>query len=255
MSVIADLRRAIETRFPNAVPLPERTVPQVSTGIEALDRILPAGGLPRGRLTTWAPGVGGAAVLRSACRVAVARGERAAWVDSTEGLVPGLDWGGVVLARPGTEREGLECAEELLRCGGFALVVRVGNGRGREWRTGGIGARGGIAGNGNPERVRLCRAAREGGTALVELSGDGRMAAIRIQASTELSGFHWRFNDLGEPIQIESVSLRVKVMAAGWNRESDLLLVVTDHEHTLSVEPALADRRGVNRRSRSASAG
>jgi hypothetical protein len=229
MSALADLRRVIEARFPNAVPLPERTIPQIPTGVEALDRILPGGGLPRGRLSVWVPGIGGSAVLRAACRGAVGRGERAAWVDGVGRVLPGADWEGVALARPRTEGEALECAEELLRSGGFAVVVRAGEGS--------TGA----------ERVRLCRAAREGGSALVELSGDAHMASVRIQARASPASFAWRVNGLGERMEVESVRLRVQVMAAGWSRESDVVLVVMNHEHSLSLDPGLADRRGASR--------
>jgi hypothetical protein len=229
LRAIADLRQALEERFPNAVPLPERTVPQIATGVEALDRILPGGGLPRGRLTVWVPGLGGAAVLRAACERAVERGERAVWIEGVgrQGSATGGE--GVLLARPRTERQGLECAEELLRSGGFAVVVRVAE-----------GSRG-------AERVRLCRAAREGGAALVELSADPHLAAVRIRGRADPEGFRWRVNTLGEPLEVESVRLRVRVMAAGWSRESDVVLVVIDHEHCLSLEPGLGDRRGPRR--------
>jgi hypothetical protein len=229
MPAIADLRRILEARFPNAVPLPERTVPQVATGIRALDRILPAGGFPRGRLTVWSSGVGGGAVLRSACRGAVDRGERAAWVEGAGRVAPDVEWGGVVLARPRNEREALECAEELLRSGGFALVARLGEPS--------VGA----------ERLRLCRAAREGGAALVELSSDPHLAALRISARTGAESYRWRLNGLGEPVAVESVALRVSALGPGWSREADVVLVVTEHEHSLSLEPGLPDRRGVAR--------
>ena len=229
MSSVAELRRVLEARFPNAVPLPERTVPQIGTGIEGLDRILPGGGLPRGRLSVWVPGIGGSAVLRSACLRAVERGERAAWVDGVGRNSPGVVWGDVLLARPKTERQELECTEELLLCGGFAVVVRLGEG------------------SSGSERVRLCRAAREGGSALVELSADPHMAAVKMWARADPASFGWVTNSMGEPIEIETVKLRVRVMANGWSRESDVVLKVVDHEHTLSVEPGLADRRGVAR--------
>jgi hypothetical protein len=228
-SSLAELRQTLEARFPNAVPLPERTVPQISTGVEPLDRILPSGGLPRGRLSIWVPGVGAAAVLRGACVRAAERGERAAWVDGVGRVSPGLCWGGVVLARPRTEAQALECTEELLRSGGFAVVVRAGE-----------GSRG-------AERVRLCRAAREGGAALIELAAEPHMAAVKILSRVGPQSFRWRVNALGEPVEFESVSLRVQVLASGWSRESDVELVVKDHEHCLSVEPGLADRRGVLR--------
>src|SRR5215218_748918 len=99
MPSVAELRHALESRFPNAVPLPERTVPQIATGIDALDRILPGGGLPRGRLSVWVPGIGGAAVLRSACHRTVEEGERAAWIDETGRVLPGMQWAGVLVAR------------------------------------------------------------------------------------------------------------------------------------------------------------
>lgn len=228
-SALAELRRVLEARFPNAVPLPERTVPQVATGVEGLDQILPGGGLPRGRLSVWVPGIGGSAVLRSACQRVVERGERAAWIDGVGRAVPGVSWAGVLLAKPRNEREALACAEELLQSGGYAVVVRMGEG------TRGV------------ERVRLCRAAREGGTALVEVSADSHLAAVRMWARAGPESFRWRRNELGEVVEMESVSLRVRVMAAGWNRESDVVLVVMNHEHTLSLEPGLADRRGVVR--------
>src|SRR5690606_35710562 len=205
MTALADLRRVLEARFPNAVPLPERTVPQIPTGVEALDRILPGGGLPRGRLSVWVPGIGGSAVLRAACRGAVSRGERAAWVDGVGRVLPGAEWGGVVLARPRTEREGLECAEELLRSGGFAVVVRAG------------------VGSAGSERVRLCRAAREGGSALVELSEDPHLASVRIRARASPASFDWRLNGLGERVVVESVRRRVQVVAAGWGRGGDVV--------------------------------
>jgi hypothetical protein len=229
MSTVLDLRSVLEQRFPNAIPLPERTVPQVATGIEGLDRILPGGGLPRGRLSIWIPGIGGSAVLRSACLRTIEDGERAAWIDETWRISPEVVWAGVLLARPANERQGLECTEELLNSGGFALVVRVGE-----------GSRG-------TERIRLCRAAREGGSALVELSEYQQMAAVRMSARASPESFRWGVNELGEPVEVEGVSLRVRVMAAGWSKESDVVLSVKNHEHTLSLESNLADRRGVRR--------
>lgn len=168
-------------------------------------------------------------MLRAACRRAVERGERAAWIDGTGRVAPDAAWDGVVLARTVAERQALECAEELLRSGGFGVVVRVGE----ESR--------------GPERFRLCRAAREGGAALVEISHDTHLAAVRIQGTIRPESFRWRLNGWAEPEEIESVSLRIRVMAAGWSRESDVVLLVSNHEHSLSLEPGLADRRGVGR--------
>jgi len=226
LAAIADLRRVLEARFPNAVPLPERTIPQIATGMEALDRILPGGGLPRGRLSIWVPGTGVSAVLRAACMRVVCGGERAAWVDGIGRAAPGVAWGEVTLARPRNARQALECTEELLRSGGFAVVVRVGEGECIQ------------------ERVRLCRAAREGGAALIELSPDPHMAAVRLVSRIRRESFRWCLNGLGEPVDVRSVVMRVEVGAAGWSRESDVELVVTNHEYRMSLESGVADRRG-----------
>lgn len=168
-------------------------------------------------------------MLRSACAKAAEGGERAAWVDGVGRVGPGLEWGRIVLARPRSEKEALECTEELLLCGGFAVVVHSGEGS--------VGS----------DRVRLCKAAREGGSALVEISGDAHMAALRIQGRLSPESFRWRMNMRGEPIEVESVKLKVKVTAGGWIRESEIELMVREHEHTLSLGSELADRRGVNR--------
>ena len=168
-------------------------------------------------------------MLRSACLRTVEAGERAAWIDGSGRIFPGSTWNGVLIARPKTEREALGCTEELLRSGGFGLVVRVGEG--------GRGV----------ERLRLCRAAREGGTAMVELSRDPYLAAVRMQSRVTSGSFRWCRNELGEPVEVEGVSLRIRVETGGWRKESTVVLGVSQHEHTLSLEPSLEDRRGVRR--------
>ena len=79
-SSVAALRALIQQRFPDATPLVggTQTTEQVATGIRALDQVLPNGGLPRGRLSVWAPFGGSTAILRAACHAVVANGERSA---------------------------------------------------------------------------------------------------------------------------------------------------------------------------------
>jgi hypothetical protein len=101
-------------------------------------------------VTLWHPGAGATAVLRAACSAAAAQGERSAWVDGS-GQLAAEGWDGrMLLVRPAGPIPALVCAEELLRCGGLALVVLAGAGA----------AAGG-------EAVRLGRAARTGGSAFV----------------------------------------------------------------------------------------
>ena len=124
----AAIRALIEHRFPDATPVTHRTAEPVATGIDALDAILPGRGLPRGRLTVWMPQGGATAVLRAACNTTVAQGERAVWIDGL-GTVAGPFWEeGPILVRPRNRKHGLRGAEELLRCGGFALVVLAASG-------------------------------------------------------------------------------------------------------------------------------
>ena len=139
---VLDLRRELERRFPDAQPVRQGTTGAVATGIGPLDGALPAGGLPRGRVTLWRPGGGATAVLRSACGTVVTGGERAVWVDGA-GVIAGAYWGvgprrsgrgavregagaGPLLFRPSDPVNAAACAEELLRSGGFALVVLMG---------------------------------------------------------------------------------------------------------------------------------
>src|SRR5947209_5650172 len=159
---IAALRALIEQRFPDATPLTggAATTEYVATGIAALDRVLPNGGLPRGRLAVWAPQGGVTAILRASCQAVAAAGERSAWIDG-DNVVAGAFWAdGPYLIRPKSRIHALRAAEELLRSGGFSLLVLAG--------TEPQGT----------ETVRLTRAAREGGSAIVTIGTSVSMASV-----------------------------------------------------------------------------
>ncbi len=229
MSVqVAALRRTLEERFPGAVPVAFRTAQAVATGWDALDAALPGGGLPRGRLSVWS-GPGATAVLRGVCAAALARGERAAWVDAARTTSGEAEWGGISLVRA-EGASALLCAEELLRCGGFGVVVLAG------------------AATTGTARVRLVHVAREGGAAFVEAGpGDGWMAAVRVASSVPPGGVRWRRDALGEAVEAESVGVRVCATALGWRREAEVELPVGARDVRLSLEPRLGDRRGASR--------
>jgi hypothetical protein len=227
---VLELRRQLEERFPDAQPVRTGTVGAVATGLGALDAALPAGGLPRGRVTLWRPGGGATAVLRSACLAAVAAGERPAWVDGA-GVVAGAYWpGGPLLFRPPPEHAA-SCAEELLRSGGFALVVLGG---------GGVGL-------GDGEGVRLGRAARDGGVAFVAVAEGTPLSHLRARSSFDPTGFRWRRGPFGEPALLEAVAVRVRLESMGLDRRVRLRLPVEHHDVRLSLEPRLVDRRGAGR--------
>jgi hypothetical protein len=226
---VAALKALIQQRFPDATPLTggSQTTEQVATGISALDQVLPNGGLPRGRLSVWAPHGGATAILRASCHSVVANGERSAWIDG-ENIVAGAFWGdGPYLVRPKSRIHALRAAEELLRSGGFSLLVLAG------------------AEPQGTETVRLTRAAREGGTALVTIGSSASMASLRL--TSRLLRYRWRRTPFGDPACAQDATVRVHARTVGWNAHADFPIPVMHHELRLSLESELADRRGLPR--------
>jgi hypothetical protein len=223
----AAIRALIENQFPDAIPVIHRTAEPVATGIEVLDAILPGRGLPRGRLTVWMPQGGATAVLRATCHTTVAQGERAVWIDGL-GTVAGPFWEeGPILVRPKNRKHGLRAAEELLRCGGFALVVIAG-----------------IEPEGT-ETVRLSRAAREGGGALVTLTTHASMASLRMTSQILRDTYRWRKSPFGDPAEAQDVMIRVRARSLGWNRSAEFAVPVIPYDLRISLDAGLVDRRGV----------
>jgi hypothetical protein len=226
---LSALRQLLEQRFPDATPVTHRTTEQVVTGIAALDRVLPSGGFPRGRLSVWSPQGGATAILRAACVATCKLGERAAWIDGAHSIA-GSSWAdGPVLLRPKTRTHALRAAEELLQSGGFAMVILAGT----ETR--------------GTETVRLTRAARDGGAALITLTTLTTLSSLRLVSSIDPHGYRWRRTPFGEPASVRDVLVRIRARAMGWNASSQLHVPVMHHELRLSLEPSLADRRGIRR--------
>jgi hypothetical protein len=226
---VAALRALIEQRFPDATPLTggAQTTEHVATGISPLDQALPNGGLPRGRLSVWAPHGGSTAILRASCRSVVALGERSAWIDG-DNTVAGTFWDdGPYLVRPKSRMHALRAAEELLRSGGFSLLVVAG------------------AEPQGTETVRLTRAAREGGTALITIGTSASMASLRL--TSRVLRYRWHRSPFGDPAEARDATVRVSARAVGWNAHVDFPLPVLHHELRLSLESELADRRGLPR--------
>lgn len=226
---LSALRSLLEQRFPDATPITQRTADQVASGISQLDRALPSGGFPRGRLSVWSPHGAATAILRASCYSVVTSGERAAWIDGEHMLTSNSWIDGPVLLKPVTRRHALRAAEEILRCGGFALVVLSG--------TEPQGS----------EAVRLTRAAREGGSALVSLTSASALSSLRVTSQLDPHGYRWQRTPFGEPAVAHDVLVRVRARAMGWNAHTQFLVPVLHHELRLSLEPGLADRRGVRR--------
>lgn len=228
-SSVATLRALLDRRFPDAAPITQRTAVPVATGIPPLDRILPGGGLPRGKLSVWAPHGAASAILRAACHATLAAGERAAWIDGA-GTIAGAFWeDGPVLVRPTSRPHALRAAEELLRCGGFALVVLTG-----------VDAQ--VA-----EMVRLTRNVRDGGGAFVMLTTRTAMASLRVASRLSPHGYRWRRTPFGDPAEAECALVHVRAQALGWDAHAEFPIPVVHHALRLSLAPGLADRRGLRR--------
>jgi hypothetical protein len=228
-SRLDSLRQLLEKRFPDATPVTHRTTEQVASGIIALDRILPSGGFPRGRLTVWAPRGAVTAILRSACHSIVMHGERSAWIDGAH-VVAGDDWrAGPILLKPRSDRHALRAAEELLRSGGFALVVLAGT-----------------EANGT-EMVRLTRAAREGGSALVAVTPRSAFSSLQLRSDLDPQRYRWRRTPFGEPADVREVLVRVRAQAQGWSARTEFALPVIGHQLRMALEPGIVDRRGTRR--------
>lgn len=226
-SAVRDLRELLDSRFPDAVPIERHRTEVVATGIGELDTLFPSGGFPRGRLSVWAPYGGATAVLRAACRSAVAAGERAVWIDG-EGTVAGAFWEtGPILIRPQSRLHALRAAEMLLRSGGFALIVLAG------------------AEPEGTENVRLSRAAHDGGGACVALSDNASTSALRASSTLRPGGYVWRRDPHGDPAAVDAATLDVRVTSLGWNRRARIVLPVRRDELRMALAVELPDRRGV----------
>ena len=227
MSALPALRELLEQRFPDATPLTHCTAEPVATGIPGLDKILPGGGLPRSRLTVWLPKGGATAILTAAAHKTVASGERAAWIDGM-GCISGPFWKeGPLLVRPTSRKTALRGTEELLRCGGFALVVLSG-----------------IEPDAT-ETVRLSRAAREGGGAFVALTPRAAMASLRLTSSILPRGYDWEASPFGEPALVRRARVLVHAHSLGWSAKTELVLPVSQHSLRNALDAGVVDRRGV----------
>ncbi|MHB1330086.1 MAG: hypothetical protein ACYC2K_17950 [Gemmatimonadales bacterium] len=220
------LRAILAARFPEALPLPDQARPSLPTGVATLDGILPNGGLPRGRVSAWSSGSGGAtALLRASCDHLLARGERVAWIDGGRTLGP--VWAdGPTVVRPASDALAIRAAEILTRSGGFALVVLTGV---------------------NPEpgeMLRLSRMVHEGQGVLIALSERTQGATLKLRSRFLPSGFQWALGPFGEPARLDRVALEIRATTPGWSRTVILTLEVAAHELRLSLDPTLADRRG-----------
>jgi protein ImuA len=114
----------------------EASCQRVSSGVEALDRLLPGDGLGRGRLVEWlaegrGSGAGTLAILaaREACREARGRGRLLVVVDRQGCFYPpaaaawGVDVAQMIVLRPTNEHDEQWAVDQALRCRGVGAVL------------------------------------------------------------------------------------------------------------------------------------
>jgi hypothetical protein len=95
--------------------------------------------------------------------------------------------------------------------------------------------------------VRLCRAAHEGGSALVLLTHTTSLASLRLASRSLPAEYVWRRSPLGEPDVVTAVKLRVEARASGWFVATELAIPVWYDDLRLAPEHCYADRRGESR--------
>ncbi len=229
--------------LPPAAP----AVPGLPTGIDALDVAL-GGGLPRGRLTevvgTGARGSGRTTLLRRMAEEAIAGAGWVAYIDASRTLAP-RDWAhlgaheGLWVIRPRDPARAAWCADVLLRCGAFALVVLD-------------------SGPPLPKAiaVRLTRLARESNAAFVvtrdeETSAGGAGSAMRNSLGTAVRLRVARGS--GEPGGGRRRSCAaprsfVVVVEKGGPRKTVEVSCAIAVARRLCAHPQIPDRRGVAQR-------
>jgi hypothetical protein len=167
-------------------------------------------------------------MLRAACAATIAVGERAAWVDGA-GSIAGAFWDdAALLVRPPNRVHAVRAADELLRSGAFRLVVLSG------------------VEPADTESMRLVRAVHDGGGAFALIAANATTSALRL--TSRFVRYRWRFDPFGDPAEVRDVRVRVAVRALGWNAKAEFSIPVRSYELRLSLEPTLADRRGVTQR-------
>jgi hypothetical protein len=109
------------------LPAPPPPAEGLPTGMEALDRVLASGGLPRGRLTEVVGASGKLTVMRTFVASALDRGEYVVYIDASRTLSP-RDWAQFAcprfwIVRPPEQSQAAWCADVVLRSASFSLVV------------------------------------------------------------------------------------------------------------------------------------
>jgi hypothetical protein len=215
-----------------------------------LDSSLQGGGLPRGRLTeiSGIRGSGRTTLLRRIVEEAVAQSGWVAYIDASRTLAP-RDWAhlgahdGVWMIRPTDPTRAAWCADVLLRCGAFSLVV--------------IDAAPPLT---RAIAVRLTRLARESSAALViagdEANGGGASAMLssavrlRIKRARPVPRAKPEVRGAARAAAVTEGAVRrlsVVIEKGGIHRTVEVSCAI-GVARRLCAHPQVPDRRGVAKR-------
>ena len=97
------------------------------------------------------------------------------------------------------------------------------------------------------ETVRLTRAARDGGGALVAITTNGSLASLRLTSRLLPQSYRWRRDPFGGPAEVRLVTMRARARALGWNAATEFPIAVVHDDLRSALDPGLADRRGLRR--------
>jgi recombination protein RecA len=221
--------------LPPAAP----ATPAISTGVAALDAVLPGGGLPRGRLTEIL-GVAGSGKTTLARRIVEATAAARGWVAYVDAArtLDARDWvhlgdaEGVWVIRPHDATRAAWCTDVLLRSGAFALVVLDG-----------------APSLTKSNAVRLTRLARESDAAFVvlgERTGGATQlgGAVRLVVERPTPGHRRRRGQHDEESTTHTIAVRVEKGGTLRTVEVSCAIGVA---RRLCTHPEVPDRRGVAR--------
>ena len=83
--------------------------------------------------------------------------------------------------------------------------------------------------------------------AFVAITPHPSLAKLRMESKILPHSYQWRRGPFNDPVDVQTATIRVRARAAGWNASADITVPVTPHDVRLSLEPGLADRRGLPR--------
>jgi hypothetical protein len=227
---LQSLRNTLAHRFPDALPRPGLPPDALPFGIDALDAILPSGGLARGRLSeiVGPTGSGRTSLVKSLVR---ATSGPVAIVDPDRSLAPSdfvrdaATW--IVRADP------LWAADVLLRSGAFSLVVVfVSDGR---------SPRPGSASSKTASIVRLQRLAEES-AAVCLFAGDTPRGSSLVTTRLATTGGEWLMR--GIPPAISGRRITASLEKGGPRRRVEIE-VHEEETDRLLAHPEAPDRAPV----------